>query len=166
MKVLIAIDHSDFARAITDFVVKQMWPEQTQFVIMNVVQSPKVGNVYAALPGPVLDDLEIQLTEEAKELVSVTAHAIQQGCPEKEVLESVVSGFPKEEIIDYATKNKVDLIIVGSHGKSGITRFLLGSVSMAVLSHAPCSVAVVRLPHLSKLDAQATKALVSKTKSN
>lgn len=166
MKVLIAVDHSDFARVITDFVVKQTWPEHTQFVVMNVVQPLKVGNIYAALPGPVLDDLEEQLVEKAKELVSVTAHAIQQGSPEKEVLEIVVSGFPKEEIIDYATKNKVDLIVVGSHGKSGISRFFLGSVSMAVLSHAPCSVAVIRIPHMDKLDAETAKALVAQTNSN
>lgn len=163
MKVLIAIDQPDFARAITDFVTKHRWPEKTQFIVMSVVQSPKVGNLYAILPGPILDDLENHLIEKAKELVHTATHAIQQGCPDKEVTEVVVSGFPKEEIIDYAAKNSTDLIVVGSHGKSGVGRFFLGSVSLAVLSHAPCSVAVIRIPQLDKLDAQDAKALVSKT---
>jgi nucleotide-binding universal stress UspA family protein len=56
------------------------------------------------------------------------------------------SGHPKEVILDEAEKWDADLIVVGSHGYRGWQRFLLGSVSQAIASHAPCSVQIVRLP--------------------
>jgi nucleotide-binding universal stress UspA family protein len=55
-------------------------------------------------------------------------------------------GNPKEEIIEYARSWKADLVVVGSHGRRGPKRLLLGSVSEAVATHAPCSVEVIRVP--------------------
>ena len=50
------------------------------------------------------------------------------------------------EILDTAESRKADLIVMGSQGKSGWERFLLGSVSLRVLHHAPCSVWIERVP--------------------
>jgi nucleotide-binding universal stress UspA family protein len=58
----------------------------------------------------------------------------------------VVVGRPAETINETAKKRGADLIALGSHGYRGFTRFLLGSISYAVASHAPCSVEVVRKP--------------------
>lgn len=49
-------------------------------------------------------------------------------------------------ILDCATEWRADLIVVGSHGRKGVTRFVLGSVSEAVARHAHCSVEIARLP--------------------
>ncbi|MFN8657431.1 MAG: universal stress protein [Candidatus Obscuribacterales bacterium] len=59
----------------------------------------------------------------------------------------VLETFAKDAIIDTAQDWHADLIVVGSHGRRGLSRFLLGSVSQAVVAHAPCSVAVIRRPH-------------------
>ena len=56
----------------------------------------------------------------------------------------VLSGNPKEVILEEAKKWNADLIVVGSHGRRGFKRFLLGSVSEAVAMNAHCSVVVVR----------------------
>jgi len=53
-------------------------------------------------------------------------------------------GDPKSVIIDEADEWGADLIVVGSHGHTGIKKWLLGSVAQSVVSHAPCSVYVVR----------------------
>ncbi len=55
-----------------------------------------------------------------------------------------VWGHAPTEICQYAEANGVDLIVIGSHGRSGIKRLLLGSVSHAVANSAPCSVTIVR----------------------
>jgi nucleotide-binding universal stress UspA family protein len=57
---------------------------------------------------------------------------------------AVLSGNPKEVILEEAKKWNADLIVVGSHGRRGVKRFLLGSVSEAVAMNAHCSVVVVR----------------------
>ncbi len=59
----------------------------------------------------------------------------------------------KDAIIDTAQDWRADLIVVGSHGRRGLSRFLLGSVSQAVVAHAPCSVAVIRRLHADKFSA-------------
>jgi nucleotide-binding universal stress UspA family protein len=57
---------------------------------------------------------------------------------------SVPSGNAKEVLLEEAKSWGADLIVVGSHGRRGLKRFLLGSVSEAVAMNAHCSVVVVR----------------------
>jgi len=55
-----------------------------------------------------------------------------------------VRGYPADEVMKIARDEKCDLIVVGNLGKSGIERVLVGSVSEAIVRHAPCPVLVVR----------------------
>ena len=56
----------------------------------------------------------------------------------------VLVGHPAEQILHFAAEKKVDLIVVGYKGRSGIRQWLFGSTSRRVVSYAPCSVLVVR----------------------
>ena len=58
---------------------------------------------------------------------------------------AVEKGDIREKIIDAAAAWPAGLIVIGSHGRRGVQRFLLGSVAEFVVRHAPCSVQVVRL---------------------
>jgi nucleotide-binding universal stress UspA family protein len=55
----------------------------------------------------------------------------------------VVTGEPAVELISWAAAKQVQLIIIGTHGRRGVTRFLMGSVAERVLREAPCAVLVV-----------------------
>ena len=61
-----------------------------------------------------------------------------------EVKTIVRQGPVQDIIIETATKMKADLLVVGSHGRHGARKFLLGSVSARVVDHAPCPVLVVK----------------------
>lgn len=80
--------------------------------------------------------------EEAKEY---TTDRVEEIGNERGVkVESVILiGHPADDIINFAKKNNVDLIVMGSLGKSGVERFLLGSVSDKVLKHADSEVLIV-----------------------
>jgi len=58
----------------------------------------------------------------------------------------VVEGEPAEQIDRFALENKIDLIVMGTHGRTGFARFFSGSVAEHALRHAPCPMLVVRLP--------------------
>jgi nucleotide-binding universal stress UspA family protein len=55
-------------------------------------------------------------------------------------------GSPQKEILQFAGEEAVDLIVMGSHGRTGISRLLMGSVAEAVMRKAPCPVLIVKQP--------------------
>jgi len=58
----------------------------------------------------------------------------------------VVTTSAQEALVATAKKNKIDLIVLGTHGRTGLVRLLMGSTTARVIGHAPCSVLVVRCP--------------------
>ncbi len=58
---------------------------------------------------------------------------------------TIVSGSPYDAIVETANEKKADLIVVGSHGRTGVSRLLMGSVAERVIGHAGCAVMVVKL---------------------
>lgn len=56
----------------------------------------------------------------------------------------ILEGKPAAEIVRYATEQKIDLIVIGTQGKRGIERFLVGSVAESVIRSAPCRVLVIK----------------------
>ena len=61
-----------------------------------------------------------------------------------EVLRTILPGGASTTLVEVA--EGADMVVVGSHGRTGLSRLVLGSVAMAVVNHAPCPVVVVRLP--------------------
>jgi nucleotide-binding universal stress UspA family protein len=64
----------------------------------------------------------------------------------QDVERTVLTGVPHEEILKFAKEKKIELIVMGSHGKKGIDRILFGSTAAQVVRFAPCPVLTVRLP--------------------
>jgi len=94
----------------------------------------------------VVSTVAVQYAEEAeasarKALDDVVPVAWTEGL---DIRREAVVGATAETILDYARSKKVDLIVVGTHGRGGVTRMLLGSVAEKVVQRAPCSVLVVR----------------------
>ncbi|MEW6584773.1 MAG: universal stress protein [Nitrospirota bacterium] len=64
----------------------------------------------------------------------------------KDIERTVITGVPHDEIVNYAREKKVDIIIMGTHGRKGLDRILFGSTAANVVRYAPCPVLTVRLP--------------------
>jgi nucleotide-binding universal stress UspA family protein len=64
----------------------------------------------------------------------------------KDLEHVVLKGIPYEEITKFATDSKIDLIVLGTHGRRGIDRMLFGSTAEQIVRNAPCPVLSVRLP--------------------
>lgn len=62
------------------------------------------------------------------------------------VRHAVLEGDPATEIVKYATEQRADAIVIGTHGRTGVDRLVMGSVAERVMREAPCSVLVVKLP--------------------
>lgn len=81
------------------------------------------------------------LTEEAEKIMKQIATKAKGIKPIKTIIKQ---GNPADEIIKVARKIKADIIITGSHGRSGAKKLFLGSVSSRIVDHAPCTVLVVK----------------------
>ena len=82
--------------------------------------------------------------KQGRALVDRVAQALRSAGLKTET--AVANGEVRETIVDRAVQWGADLIVLGSHGRRGASRFLLGSVAESVARHAPCSVKIVRLP--------------------
>lgn len=140
MKVLLAIDESKFSEAAAQALISQFRPQETEVRVLHVVE-PIAIPVPPEMPVEYLAELKGQL-EMAQELVEQVAKTLRAA--DFRVTAAVEKGDAKSVIVDQAAAWPADLILVGSHGRKGLARFLMGSVSEAVARHAPCSVQVVR----------------------
>jgi nucleotide-binding universal stress UspA family protein len=143
MKILIAIDGSDFSQAAMQSVIARPWPPDTQVKVMHVVEPPSLlmGREMGGYD-PEFEMVWKALREQAKELVAKAAEKLRAA--KFNVSTELVEGDPKSQIIDIANEWNADMIVLGSHGRTGINRFLMGSVSQAVVRHAHCSVEIIR----------------------
>jgi nucleotide-binding universal stress UspA family protein len=101
---------------------------------------------YALPEGYVLQtpsQLADMLTEFQKLLASAKKQAESAGALRVETMQ--LQGVPASEIVDFATAKNVDLIVMGTHGRTGIKHALLGSVAERVLRRAPCPVLTLRV---------------------
>lgn len=146
MKILLAIDGSPFSHAAVDEVLTRPWPSDSCFKILTVVEP--FHPEYAGWHGnyvPVAMEAQKELIDTSQSLIDQTAAQLGERFSADQISGEVKEGYIKDVIIEVAKDWHADLIIMGSHGRKGITKFLLGSVSEGVLSNAPCSVEIVKL---------------------
>jgi nucleotide-binding universal stress UspA family protein len=143
MKILLAVDDSAFSEAATKAVIDQTKPGDLEVCVLHSFHP------MASLPGFAdesvagsLKEAEERRRADAKGLLARTAQILDKAG--FKVTTSLVEADPRQAIIDQAEKWKADLIVVGSHGRKGLDRLLIGSVAEHVARHASCSVEIVR----------------------
>jgi nucleotide-binding universal stress UspA family protein len=146
MKILIATDGSTFSqKSITKLC--QLIVNATNPAIKIVSVYPIVIPLDEFTPSAEYSEkLEKAQRAQAESAAEEAAATIRQCLPgEKlDLTTEIIIGNPPLVIVDTAEKWNADLIVMGSHGRGFWKRMLLGSVSGAVVHHAPCSVLVIR----------------------
>jgi nucleotide-binding universal stress UspA family protein len=145
MKILLPIDDSKFSEAAIQAVIAQAHSKDTEVRILHVVEPPSLL-VARDMTGydATLEAVWDEETKQAQALVAKTAERLRSHGIK--VTTVVQQGEPKSLIIDASEEWHADLIVLGSHGRKALDRFLLGSVSEAIARHARCSVEIVRIP--------------------
>lgn len=150
MRVLLATDGSECSKAAAKSVAKRPWPAGSEFRVLSVVELIFLENQTAAFPlaavypPSLLDELMNNARSRAKEAVENAREIVKDAGLMVCHGEPAPLGDPRSVILDRASEWGADLIVVGSHGKRGLDRILMGSVSENVAIHAHCSVEVVR----------------------
>jgi nucleotide-binding universal stress UspA family protein len=116
-----------------------------RIICLHVVEpiTPAVGHTGLVEPLPLVDVSEQLETSAARELPTISSREEFTGLA---VEESIAHGEPAATIVRVAKERGVDLIVISSHGRTGLGRILFGSTAEAVVRHAPCPVLVVKPP--------------------
>ena len=145
MKILLAIDDSKYSTAAIRAIRAQYPPAQAAVRVLHVVEPleiPYYPDLAPPYPASLVDVEKGRI--KAGRNVGVRA-ADQLRKAGFRVTVAVREGSVRPAIVDDARKWHADLIVVGSHGRTGVKRMLLGSVSEYVARHAHCSVEIVRM---------------------
>ncbi len=145
MKIVLGFDDSPHAQSALQWICRQRWPERTRVLVVSAVRAPLAvyAEVYApAVPFPA--DVADDLNRHHHELATRAQDDLRNAGLETDA--RVLQGDPREVIVDVARAEGADLVVVGSHGRTGLAKLVLGSVAAHVVGHAPCSVMVIKRP--------------------
>lgn len=151
MTVLVPHDGSDLADAALDHALDQFDDETVR--VLTVIDPADAETLGAAPPPGVPYESPVGLPgagEEWYERAEERAEEICEDARERAadadvpVETTIETGRPSRVIVDAAEEEDVEQVVMGSHGRSGVTRILLGSVAETVMRRAPCPVTVVR----------------------
>lgn len=134
-RILIPIDDSDPSESAVEFVIDRFPSSGVETTILHVVPSGSpVTDTRVFQEAAQRDEMEV-LLEEYRERLEDAGFGVTV---------ETVEGTPDREIVDFALTEDHTLIVIGSHGRQGINRVLLGSVAENVVRRAPMPVTVVR----------------------
>jgi nucleotide-binding universal stress UspA family protein len=135
MKLLVPIDSSPVSKILVDEVARRPWPPGTTACVLHIIDWPQLPSSASLL-----------------HVARQSANLFVKGASDKldkaglQPAAKILEGHPRIAVAEYAKEWGADLVLVGSHGVSGLVRFLLGSVAQAALRRSPCSVEIVRRP--------------------
>ncbi|HEA23694.1 hypothetical protein LCGC14_1618770 [marine sediment metagenome] len=152
MKIVLAIDGSDFSKVAINELAAMELPAGTEVCIINVFENPMLSPPGALPLGGTLGNYYEEAISNTRKLAEDTVNDASKSLKEKNdklaITTAVIDGIPKSAILEKAEAFDADLIVVGSQGHGAFSRFLLGSVSQSVAMHADCSVMIVRKTRL------------------
>jgi nucleotide-binding universal stress UspA family protein len=138
-RILVPVDFSQTSEAALRYGVELAHAFKARLHLLHVPEHPGEAaeaeypiGLFETMQNAAHDRLSHFLTEEA-------ANELRPQC-------SMRLGTPSEEIVNYADEHEIDLIVMGTHGRTGVARVLLGSVAEKVVRKAPCPVLTVHNP--------------------
>lgn len=145
MKILIAVDGSKCSNHAISSVSDRLWHDGTEFLVVHVIEpvSPEYASLYVTYStayGQVVSERLSDARKLVKEMADILKKKLPQNAVESKVLEGPVTECLTEQVKEW----QADLIVMGCHGRSGISKIVLGSVAESVLSNSPCSVEIIK----------------------
>ncbi len=141
MKLLLAVDDSVHSEKAVDALCHIDWLRGSELIILNVVKPMDYLLPFG------MEDTETQeqeLTKARSGWLNQLAAKISAKLPALKVSHKVKFGDTKFVIVNTAVADEIDLIVMGSQGRTGVERFILGSVSCSVVEYAPCPVMIIK----------------------
>lgn len=142
-KILVPVDFSDYSKKALNFAVDFAVTNKAKLYLVYVVE-PLIYPADFSMGQVNIPSIDNDLTERAKSELEMLIKNEIAGKVDSEAL--IKSGKPFVEIIETASEKDIDLIIIATHGHTGVEHLLFGSTAEKVVRKAPCPVLTIREP--------------------
>ena len=143
MKIILGVDDSPYSKAAIDYLERCAWAKDAEVIALSAAAPVFVGPGEAAAP-MVIEQLNESQIKYHKDVAARAEKALRDAGFRAQG--RVVHADPRTALIETAEREKAELIVIGSHGRSGLAKLLIGSVATHVVTHAHCNVLVVKIP--------------------
>ena len=140
-KILCPIDHSDCSKEALKYAVSFAMKDEAKLYLLHIIDIRSFNDSLVSMSQQIPD--KETLEQLRMKLLDCIPEDIRD---DMDVEATVIQGIPFAEIISTAKEKEIDMIVIGSHGRTGISHMMLGSVSEKVVRKAPCPVLTVRQP--------------------
>jgi nucleotide-binding universal stress UspA family protein len=142
-RILMGTDFSDYSKEAYDYAVLLAKQFGADLFLLHALEMPAffVPGVGRAAGPDVVEWIRALKEEEQKKLQPLEAEAHQKGVKVQSILKE---GSPVQEILKAAEEVRAELIVLGTHGRTGLDRFMMGSVAERVSRQALCPIMLVR----------------------
>jgi len=151
-KILHPTDYSESSRPAFEFACSLARDFKAEVVVCHVSPPP-----IAAMA----DGMIVPIPTGEAEAMAARLDQVKPSDPQVRVTRELLRGDPAREILQLAADARADLIVMGTHGRGGLGRLLMGSVAEAIMRKAPCPVVTVRAPLPAERPETPAKKLVS-----
>ncbi|SHF41760.1 universal stress protein A [Desulfacinum infernum DSM 9756] len=145
-KILVPVDFSEYSQKAVRYGVEIAKDRKASLTLLHVINQRIIDAVHElsvkGYKGDFVEVMRKMMAEREAELQQMVPQDWREGLTELNF--EIRKGRPSEEVIKYAKEHGMDLIVVGTHGRSALASALLGSVANTVVLRAPCPVLVVR----------------------
>jgi nucleotide-binding universal stress UspA family protein len=145
--LLVAVDFTSFSEAALFFASELAEKLKAQLVVLHVIHDPAEAPGFYAQKGKkkkFLQSMEEAAEEMMEEFLKKMRRAYPHQVPIKEAIPILVVGTPVTRIVEVAKKKQASMIIIGSHGRTGLSHLLVGSKAQRVVQLSPIPVTVVK----------------------
>ena len=139
--ILVPVDYSDSGEAAMSYAVSLARESNARLHLVHVYEQPftYVDGGFAGTP--VATEIPpVDLKDEEAKLQKITP------ADDVSLTRQFIIGGPADELVRYAEDNQIDLVVMGTHGRTGLSRLLMGSVAEGVVRRAPCPVLTIKQP--------------------
>lgn len=142
-KILLPVDFSDYSEVACEYAITLARTFNSSLQVLHVINEPvDLRGFY--VPHISFEQLEKEIETGATQMLEAFCQANLKDFKAFDTM--VVTGVPYEEIIRVATEKESSLIVIGTHGRTGLDHLIFGSTAERVVRSAPCPVMTIRLP--------------------
>ena len=161
-KILCPLDFSSGSEHALRLAIRLAREQESELVVMHIWYVPSTGLGDFPFPRSIAERI---VADASRSLQAAATEARAAGVTE--VTSRLVQGVPGWTIVDAVNKDPaIDLVVIGTHGRTGLRRVLVGSVAEYVVRHAPCAVVVARRDREEHVASQCAAETVSGARSS